>query len=285
MQIKNDQLVPVAGSIELAQTPNMGGVIVPEYLVIHYTAGRSGASAVEHFESAAAKASAHIVLDRSGKIWQLVPFNRRAWHAGVSSWAGRHDLNGCSIGIELDNAGRLEKRAHKYQAWFGGLYDEADVIQARHKNETAAAYWHAYTEVQLSTLLVLGKLLVAQYPLKDVLGHDDIAPGRKSDPGPAFALGSFRATLFGRGEESSADYLVNVKALNLRGGPGVEHPVIALLESGARLKLLEMRALWARVVMREGAELEGWVRNSFISQGSKSRRAKRAKRGKSGALG
>ena len=251
--------------IGVKPSPNHGGEIVPEYLVIHYTAGRDGASSVEHFMQQDAKASAHIVLDRSGKIWQLVPFTRSAWHAGISAWAGRHALNGFSIGIELDNAGKLTKVGNKYQAWFGGSYAEDQVIHAKHKNEQTETAWHAYTEKQLSMLLELSKLLVSRYRLKDVVGHDDIAPGRKVDPGPAFPMNSFRSALFGRGNVSSADYVVSVPALNLRSGPGTEFPVLTTLRAQTRLCLLEMRSLWAKVVLLEGSQAEGWVRNSFVT--------------------
>jgi N-acetylmuramoyl-L-alanine amidase len=265
MRISEDDLLdPVQGNIEIAESPNHGGRIVPEYLVIHYTAGRSGASSVDHFRKRESEASAHIVLDRSGKIWQLVPFTVKAWHAGTSSWAGRHGLNNFSIGIEIDNAGRLKKVGDRYQAWFGGSYGEDEVIHATHKHEQAEFAWHAYTEKQLDTLMELSALLVSRYRLKDVLGHEDIAPGRKADPGPAFSMNSFRSALFGRGDVSSADYVVSVPALNLRGGPGTEFPVLATLTAQTRLCLLEMRSLWAKVVLLEGSQTEGWVRNSFV---------------------
>jgi N-acetylmuramoyl-L-alanine amidase len=212
-----------------------------------------------------AKASAHIVLDRSGKIWQMVPFRRKAWHAGTSAWAGRHGLNDFSIGIEIDNAGRLQKVGSRYQAWFGGSYAEDEVIHARHKNEQLEVAWHAYTEQQLDALMTLSKLLVSRYQLKDVVGHDDIAPGRKADPGPAFAMNSFRSSLFGRGDVGSSEYTVSVPALNLRGGPGTEFPVLKTLSAQTRLSLVEMRSLWAKVVLLEGSQAEGWVRNSFVT--------------------
>jgi len=253
--------------IEIQDSPNHGGRIVPEYLVIHYTAGRSGESSARHFMDPQAKASAHIVLDRSGKIWQLVPFTIRAWHAGVSAWAGRHGLNDFSIGIEVDNAGRLQKSGNRYQAWFGGSYEEDQVIHARHKNEQSEFPWHAYTERQLDVLMTLSKLLVERYRLKDVVGHDDIAPGRKADPGPAFAMNSFRSALFGRGDlvTAEAEYVVRVPALNLRAGPGTEFPVLTTLTAQTRLSLLEMRSLWAKVVLLEGSQTEGWVRNAFVT--------------------
>lgn len=268
MRINNaDLLESEQGEVVISESPNHGGRIVPEYLVIHYTAGRSGQSSVNHFMNPQAKASAHIVLDRTGKIWQLVPFRVRAWHAGVSAWAGRHGLNDFSIGIEIDNAGRLQKIGDKYQAWFGGSFTEDQVIHARHKNEQSEFPWHAYTEVQLNALMKLSQLLVERYQLKDVVGHDDIAPGRKADPGPAFAMNSFRSSLFGRGElvTAEAEYVVSVPALNLRGGPGTEFPVLKTLTAQTRLSLLEMRSLWAKVVLLEGSQTEGWVRNSFVT--------------------
>src|SRR5689334_2244640 len=170
MRINNaDLLESDQGEVVISESPNHGGRIVPEYLVIHYTAGRSGQSSVDHFMNPQAKASAHIVLDRTGKIWQLVPFRVRAWHAGVSAWAGRHGLNDFSIGIEIDNAGRLQKIGNKYQAWFGGSFAEDQVIHARHKNEQSEFPWHAYTEVQLNALMKLSQLLVERYQLKDVV--------------------------------------------------------------------------------------------------------------------
>lgn len=63
----------------------MGGVITPEYLVIHFTAGRNAQSAIDHFRDPSARVSAHVVIGRQGEICQVVPFNRKAWHAGPGS--------------------------------------------------------------------------------------------------------------------------------------------------------------------------------------------------------
>lgn len=249
----------------LEDTPNRGGVIQPEYLVIHYTAGSSGESSVKHFQSPSAQASAHLVIGRDGKIWQLVPFNLKAWHAGVSTWAGRAALNGFSIGVELDNAGRLQKIGSQYQAWFGRFYPESEVIEARHKNESETAFWHAYTEKQIGATRDVARLLVDAYGLRDVLGHEDIAPERKQDPGPAFPMASFRAFLFGRAEDQAARYVVTAALLNVRAGPGTEHPTVRPpIQRDTVLTLVEMRAEWAKVLMEDGSGQEGWVRNAFI---------------------
>lgn len=249
----------------LEETPNTGGMITPEYLVIHFTAGQSAESSVGHFKDPSAQVSAHVVIGREGGIWQVVPFNRKAWHAGQSAWAGRTGLNGFSIGIEFDNAGKLTKVGDNYQAWFGKRYDASGVVQARYKDETDVSYWHAYSEKQISVGLELAGLLTRTYSLKDVLGHEDIAPGRKVDPGPAFPMRSFRAYLFGRGGDELPQYEVTANLLNVRSGPGTEFAtVMPPIPRGTRLSLHEMQAYWARVKLTEGTRQDGWVNNTFI---------------------
>jgi len=106
------------------------------------------------------KVSTHFVIRRGGKLIQIVPCSKRAWHAGASSWQGRECCNDFSVGVELE-----------------GTDD------------------HAYSEVQYRRLTELAYALRCRYPIVDVVGHADIAPGRKTDPGPAFDWGRFRALL------------------------------------------------------------------------------------------
>lgn len=252
-------------AVQRRETPNHGGKIEPDYLLMHYTAGRDAASSVRHFLSPAAQASAHLVIGRDGSITQLVAFNRKAWHAGISSWAGRNGLNQFSIGIELDNAGRLQRVGSRFQAWFGELYPPEQAIEAQHQHESRVAWWHAYTGPQIDAALRVAHLLVQTYRLLDVMGHDDVAPGRKVDPGPAFPMGSFRSRLFGRSNDVLPQFEVTAEALNVRGGPGTVFPLVrAPLAKGAVVSLLEMQALWAHVLLEEDEQVDGWVRNSFI---------------------
>lgn len=263
MQIKDDMLS--GENITIVDSPNKDGPIVPQYLVLHYTAGRDAESSVRRFLNPAAQASAHLVIGRDGKTWQLVPFDHKAWHAGRSAWAGLEGMNSFSIGIELDNAGKLLKVGQQYQAWFGAFCPESEVVQARHKNENQDAYWHAYTEAQLGVALEVARLLLKHYGLKDILGHENISPGRKTDPGPAFRMASFRANVLGRGDDTRERLVVNVPLLNIRSGPGVEHPtVLPPLKAGTRLDLIAMGPLWAHVALVDGSRAEGWVRNTFL---------------------
>ena len=101
--------------------------------------------------------SAHFFLRRNGELVQLVPCFKRAWHAGVSRWCGRERCNDFSIGIELEGS---------------------DLVP--------------FTEAQYIVLTRLTRALMAHYPIKDVVGHSDIAPGRKTDPGPHFNWPRYR---------------------------------------------------------------------------------------------
>ena len=128
------------------------GAFDPQYLVIHYTAGSSLDSAVRTLTNPSIQASCHIAIGRDGTIVQMVPFSRIAWHAGRSRWQGLVGMNRYSIGIELDNAGKLTRQGTTWRSWFGRVYPDDDVIVAVHKNETRETGWHAYTEPRWNRL-------------------------------------------------------------------------------------------------------------------------------------
>jgi len=265
LSIEDDRLV--GEDVSFVETPNKGGDLAPRYLVFHYTAGKSATSSIDWLTNPEAKASAHLVLGRDGSICQLAPFNVKTWHAGISHWEGLSGLNSSSIGIEMDNAGPLKKVGDKYQAWFGTLYAEDQVIYAKHKLDDEPRWWHAYTEVQIQRALELAQLLVRHYDLKDVVGHEDIAPDRKRDPGPAFPLEHVRATVLGREEEERERYDVTASTLNIRSGPGVEFPSVAEpLKRGTAVALLEKRDRWSKVELVENGDIEGWVHNQFLAK-------------------
>jgi N-acetylmuramoyl-L-alanine amidase len=257
----------VGGNVSFVETPNKGGDLSPRYLVFHYTAGKSATSSTNWLTNPESKASAHVVLGRDGSICQLAPFNVKTWHAGLSHWDGVTGLNSYAIGIEMDNAGLLKKVGDKYQAWFGTLYAEDQVLYAKHRLDDEPHWWHAYTEVQIQQALELAQLLVRHYDLKDVVGHEDIAPDRKRDPGPAFPLVSIRAAVLGREEEEPERYEVTASTLNIRSGPGVEFPSVAEpLKKGTVVVLLEKRDRWNKVELAKNGDIEGWVHNRFLAK-------------------
>ena len=141
-----------------APSPNFDArTAPPEILVLHYTGMQTGPEAVERLRDPASKVSAHYVVEEDGRIFRLAPEERRAWHAGVSYWRGRRNINGVSIGIEIVNPG------HE----FG---------------------YRPFPEAQTAAVIELlgdirGRWTIAD---GDIVGHSDVAPARKDDPGELF---------------------------------------------------------------------------------------------------
>lgn len=156
-------------------------------IVLHYTAGSSAQGSAIYLTRPDVSASAHIVIGRDGSVFQLVPFHIEAWHAGQSCYAGRFGLNRYSIGIELDNLGRLQRRDQLFVAECGRVVPPGEVFSRVMNGELT--YWHAYTREQIRVLREICALLEKTYPIRDVVGHSAITR-RKQDPGPAleFAL-------------------------------------------------------------------------------------------------
>jgi len=259
-------------AVPFERSPNAGGRLEPKYLVMHYTGGSSADGSIQWLCDPAARASAHLVIGRDGSITQLVPFDRVAWHAGASQWEGLSGLNAHSIGIELDNAGRLQRKGGRWRAWFGTAYDDDQVMEATHKHESEPSGWQLFPEAQIDAAIRVAKVLMDKYELRDIVGHDDISPGRKVDPGPAFPLAQLRARLAGRGDDRMPVYEATTH-LNIRSGPGADHPRLpeAPLAPGTRLEVAGEDGRWRLVYLldeRAGeageAPVEGWVHGNYI---------------------
>ena len=129
------------------------GAGVPRMIVLHYTAMASADDALQRLCSPEFQVSSHFLIDQSGQVFQLVNPDMRAWHAGLSSWAGDTDINSASIGIELCNSGT-----------------------------------HPYPAAQILALEQLLGSLCAKYNIdrRQIWGHSDVSVGRKIDPGTRF---------------------------------------------------------------------------------------------------
>lgn len=126
-------------------------------LVLHYTGMQTGAEALERLCDPAAKVSAHYVVELDGRVFQLVDESERAWHAGVASWRGNSNINARSIGVEIVNLG------HEWG-------------------------YHPFPGEQMEVVAELCEQILARHAIfaRNVIGHSDVAPARKQDPGELF---------------------------------------------------------------------------------------------------
>lgn len=166
-----------------------------DILLLHYTGMREGEEALARLRDAKTKVSSHYLIDEDGRTIRLVDENRRAWHAGQAHWAGHDDVNGRSIGIELVNPG------HEF-----GYRD--------------------FPRAQMSALSALAKDILSRHaiPAHRVLGHSDVAPARREDPGERFDWASL------------ADQGIGLWPNEVDMPDGARAPSVAELQSGlARL--------------------------------------------------
>src|ERR1051325_2609849 len=128
-----------------------------DMLLLHYTGMPNADEALQRLCDATSQVSSHYFVFEDGRVVQCVPEALRAWHAGQSSWGGLTDINSCSIGIEIANPGH------------GWRYDD-------------------FPEAQIAAVIALGRDILARQsiPASRVLGHSDVAPMRKDDPGEKF---------------------------------------------------------------------------------------------------
>ncbi|QGZ13870.1 endolysin [Rhizobium phage RL38J1] len=189
MQIFNDKLV--GEGIAFEKTSKIGnGVNKRKFIVVHYTAGGSYVNDVKTLSSSPKQVSCHLVIGRDkDQITQIGDFNDVQWHAGASQWKGINGLNSYSIGIELTNPGWMELSADKKTAttYYGKVYDVevSKLILARHSALGDKTYaWLPYTQSQIQNLMDIVEVLKETYPsIQEVVGHEQISPGRKQDPG------------------------------------------------------------------------------------------------------
>ena len=148
-------LLKVNKSLNFTKKPRSLGSI--RYLIIHYSGMQSGRVSMNRLKNLKSKVSCHYFIERNGRIYRMVEDNKVAWHAGKSKWRGFNNLNRHSIGIEIQNKGH-------------------------------SIGYQNFSKKQIFSLIKLIKILMKKYKIKkrNILGHSDIAPLRKLDPGEKF---------------------------------------------------------------------------------------------------
>jgi N-acetylmuramoyl-L-alanine amidase len=169
-----------------------------DILVLHYTGMKTAEAALARLCDPAAKVSAHYTIDRNGTVYAHVPESERAWHAGVSYWAGERNVNARSIGIEIVNPG------HE----FGYI---------------------PFADAQIDALIELAHGILKRRPITPnrVIGHSDVAPARKTDPGELFPwkrLAKEGIGVWPKAAKASGDFVADLKRFGYGLPPDVEVP-------------------------------------------------------------
>lgn len=180
-----------------------------DMLVLHYTGMKTATEAIDRLCDPAAKVSSHYVVDEDGTVWQLVEESERAWHAGESFWQGTRDVNGTSIGIEIVNPG------HEWG-------------------------YRPFPEPQMAAVETLARGILGRHaiPADRVVGHSDVAPGRKQDPGELFDWRRLAKAGVGLWPEAAPAATVTVaEAQRLLRGIGYDAPDSKTSDAATRLVL------------------------------------------------
>lgn len=174
-------------------------------LILHYTGMHSGEAAIGRLRDPAARVSAHYVVEEDGAVFRLVPEHRRAWHAGISHWRGNTLLNGRSIGIEIVNPGH----EHGYRP---------------------------FPALQMAAVCDLCLEILARHPIpaRNVVGHSDIAPDRKEDPGEFFDWQGLAANGVGLWPETDGDAAGDALEMLATVGYRTDLPLPVLLRAFQR---------------------------------------------------
>ena len=157
-----------------------------KFIVFHYTGMKKEIDAINRLTSQSTKVSSHYFIKNNGEILTLVPDLYVAWHAGISTWEKYNSINKYSIGIEISNPG--------------------------HENE-----YRKYSKKQINSILKLSKFLVKKYKIKSnhILGHSDISPDRKKDPGENFPWKILSKNKIGYWHDLNQKYIFEKRNINI----------------------------------------------------------------------
>ena len=267
---------------------------VPEFIIMHYTTGTRMESTINTFKDPSSGVSTHLLIGRDGRVVQFLPFDRIAHHSGYSWWEQRKYLNTCSIGIELDNAGML---IHKDGQWQRRkiIVPDNEVLRKIHKHQYDSRKpetypgWQTFTDVQLKVAFNIVQALVRKYPIKEILGHDDVNIRNRYDPGPLFedTMKEWRKTLLGREEPIVKEYLINHETEiygNFQGRlPNPKQRTFDLpLPAKSLVKVLREDGEFSLVTVIQTKERKakgtGWIKTSALVEAQTSKKGKAGKR-------
>lgn len=275
----------VTGAEQIEALPFKNKDIQPRYILLHYTGGGSLDSSIKYLRKKGY--SYQLLVDRDGHVVQGTPLTKRASHAGYSNWKGLDSLNDFSIGISLANLGYLDKYGTKYYRTNShgdpstAIFDQSEVTKARHwngHNGSTAKGWEPYTEAQYRAVNELCEVLLDTYPsLVDVISHEEVAIGRKPDPGMAFDWKNVRNVFLNRQLDLGPEFRVNVgreDTLNVRKGPNGSWGISNKLSNESSVHIRSyayvykngtpVKSSWASVALKGDMQHYGFVQSKHL---------------------
>lgn len=281
--VKDHKIILDGAAVPFLSSRNHGGKVKPTAIVLHDTASplkpdgdiawlRGGPGQSQN-------ASAHVVIDRAGKITQLIDLNILGWHAGISKWNGKSGCNSFTIGFEIDNPGKLAKVGDTVYRGVG-TYDTRKPpeygpgplrVAYAETPQHGKGYWLDYTDEQIEAVIELCRASVEAYPsIKEIITHWLVSPGRKIDTNPLFPLQQVRDRVLGNmtqkkpteaevkkaveaAKSFDPDATVMVDKLNLRSLPQMGDNVVGSIPVGTRVDVQEASGDWLRIKTPAGA--------------------------------
>lgn len=201
---KNHQLTGDPKVVQVPYARSQSEMPIRRGAIVHFTAGATAMSSINFWKTPEARgAEAHLCIDRDGTIYQILPFNKTADHAGPQSdWIDHNDgkkyvnLNKCFIGIELANAGNSPKVIE----WAKKNAKAKGVFLSHRQTPDKREEWEVYPAAQIDSLMHVLRAIKERYNLDIFLGHDEVAYNdrrqyvRKNDPGPAISMEFIRSS-------------------------------------------------------------------------------------------
>lgn len=273
-EIKNNRLYKDNLPVKHYDTKNKSGKINPKYIVIHYTAGSNFDGDVRVLSGQTGrKVSVHLVLSPKGEFVQIGDFNDRMWHCDPAHWDGLTGMNGHTIGIEVTCPGWVEDMGNGIygRSDISGRYTRNQLVYAAHPNGGGKKWWVLFTKEQCDALKEVVPVLFNSYDIKEVVGHDQIAPERKIDPGPCLPKQVMDSL---NGDRYDGDEIFNKEkyvvfnidkndTLNVRSEPNTDlSKILNKLKLGTVVLRKKTDGKWALIETSEG--LTGYVMSKYI---------------------
>ncbi len=253
---------------------NPDKTLEPRFVIIHFTTGTNMMQTIHTFLNPETGVSSHLLVGRAGRVVQFVPFDKIAFHAGLSTWEGERDLNRFAIGIEVDNAGFLRKTAKGFKAR-KKIIPVEQVRFKKHWKESFERPWQTFTDEQVQVVQKIVAALIEKYPsIHEILGHDMVNLINRLDPGPIYPLGELREAILGDAQQAIVASQTTGECPiyeNFGNQPPhqVPHPDLGELPKNSTVRVREVHDKWSLVKVKESSKAsligkDGWVLSSSI---------------------